>query len=161
MSPPSLVSSAPHHHVWQLPLTSLDTPVHALDQDRACTRQNSHAQTRPGTPMHAPVHARRAPWTRQSVTRADAPRPHSPAPLASGRARRPATSQTSSIDRGNAMANVIVDATRHGAEHSHQARHRYRAPAAPRSRASASPGHQPPYAPTPCLFATLERRRRR
>ncbi|KAK1691808.1 hypothetical protein QYE76_008505 [Lolium multiflorum] len=115
-----------HHHVWQLPLTSLDTPVHALDQDPACTRQNSHAQTRPGTPMPAPVHARRAPWTRQSVTRADAPRPHSPAPLASGRARRPATSQTSSIDRGNAMANVIVDATRHGDAHSRQAHRRLR-----------------------------------
>ncbi|KAK1666120.1 hypothetical protein QYE76_054279 [Lolium multiflorum] len=48
--------------------------------------------------------------------------------------------RTSSIDRGNAMANVIVDATRHGAD----VPIKRPSATAPRSRASASPGHQPP-----------------
>ncbi|KAK1660917.1 hypothetical protein QYE76_049076 [Lolium multiflorum] len=69
----------------------------------------TRAHARPDAPRHArrahaaPVRAWRTPWTRQSVTRADAPRPHSPAPP-------PWTRQTtsnptaSSLDRGNAAA---------------------------------------------------------
>jgi hypothetical protein len=125
MPPSPLAISGPHHRVNPLPLTSLDTLVHSLDQDRACTRQHTRAQWRPEHAHAAPERAWHPLWTRQSDGRLE-PLRHLRSPsLASGRAKTPARSWTRPFDRCIAMTLVIVDATQLWPAPSRQASHRH------------------------------------
>ncbi|KAK1607912.1 hypothetical protein QYE76_031585 [Lolium multiflorum] len=102
MPSPHLVESSTHHHVWQLPLTSLDTLMPSLDRDRARTRQHTSAQTRPG------VHTLRQSAHGANPGRARAPVDRSlcaTSALAISAGRRvtpPRTAWTRSRARGNA-----------------------------------------------------------
>ena len=133
------------------------TPLTKTEPDRARTRAPSGAQTRPCL-----ARARMA-LTLDAPERDDAhclasPRPFLSAPVDAR--RHPEAPGHGHLPAGTPCSTTTTPITRRGTAPSHQTRHRHRAPAAPRSRASASPGPQEPDAPMSCLFATLERRRR-
>ena len=162
MPSPSLVTSGLLHHVPSLPLTHLIMPRPSHDQDLHRNGQNTAC---PVAPRHA--HALARAHMAQTL---DAPERDDPRALASPRPslsapvdarRHPAAPGHGHLPAGTPQSTTTTTITRRGAERSHQAHHLYRASSAPRSCASSSPVHQEPDAPMPCLFATLERRRRR
>ena len=155
-------------HLWPAPPCHFSSS-YSPDPAQAMTRRIPALETpehaRPVAPRHArasPERAWHSPWTRQSVTNADAlasPQPSLSAPVD---ARRHAEApRHGHLPAGTPQSTTTTPITRRGIEPSHQTRHRHRASVAPRSSASSPPVQQQPDTPMTCPFATLERRRRR
>jgi hypothetical protein len=145
------------------------SPSHSPDAAQPLPRRSQAPETsahaRPVAPRTRPCRARaRMAFTLDAPERDDArvlapPQPSLSAPVD---ARRHTEARGHGhLPSGTPCSTTTTPITRRGTAPSHQTRHRHRAPAAPRSSASASPVHQQPDEPMSCPFATLERRRRR
>ncbi|KAK1628189.1 hypothetical protein QYE76_002504 [Lolium multiflorum] len=74
MPSPHLVDFSTPHHVWPLPLTTLNTPMPSLGQDDVHTRQHRHAQHAPATPCRAWSRRQSAPERRRASSPQPVPR---------------------------------------------------------------------------------------